>query len=65
MPASVRDRLRRHRRDDHGPPHVRPGPRALEAAGGADVRIGGGPAVIQQYLAAGLVDELHAVFVRE
>jgi dihydrofolate reductase len=37
--------------------------RALEAAGGADVRIGGGPAVIQPYLAAGLVDELHVVVV--
>ncbi|MEU5054383.1 dihydrofolate reductase family protein [Streptomyces sp. NPDC056121] len=33
--------------------------RAYEAADGKDVRIGGGPATIQQYLRAGLVDELH------
>lgn len=33
--------------------------RAREAAGGLDVRIGGGPATIRQYLQAGLVDELH------
>jgi dihydrofolate reductase len=33
--------------------------RAREAAQGRDVRIGGGPATIRQYLAAGLVDELH------
>jgi len=32
--------------------------RAREAAGGKDVRLGGGAAVAQQYLAAGLVDEL-------
>ena len=32
---------------------------ALEAAGGQDVRIGGGCATIQQYLRARLVDELH------
>jgi dihydrofolate reductase len=32
--------------------------RAREAAGGCDVRIGGGPATIRQYLRAGLVDEL-------
>ncbi len=31
---------------------------ALDAAGGADVSIGGGAEVAQQYLAAGLVDEL-------
>jgi len=31
---------------------------AKEAAGGKDVAIGGGAAVIQQYLAAGLVDEM-------
>jgi dihydrofolate reductase len=31
--------------------------RSLRAA--ADVRLGGGPATIRQYLAAGLVDELH------
>ena len=33
--------------------------RARAAAGGKDVRVGGGPATIRQYLAAGLVDELH------
>jgi len=33
--------------------------RAKEAAQGRDVRVGGGPATIRQYLAAGLVDELH------
>lgn len=33
--------------------------RAREAAGGLDVRVGGGTATIRQYLQAGLVDELH------
>jgi dihydrofolate reductase len=33
--------------------------RARAAANGKDVRIGGGPNTIQQYLRAGLVDELH------
>jgi len=33
--------------------------RAREAAGDLDVRIGGGANTIQQYLRAGLVDELH------
>ncbi|MDB6170994.1 MAG: bifunctional deaminase-reductase domain protein [Chthoniobacteraceae bacterium] len=33
--------------------------RAREAAGGLDVRLGGGAATIRQYLQAGLVDELH------
>jgi dihydrofolate reductase len=33
--------------------------RAKAAAGGKDVRLGGGVAAIRQYLAAGLVDELH------
>jgi dihydrofolate reductase len=33
--------------------------RAREAAGGADVRLGGGVATIRQYLRARLVDELH------
>jgi dihydrofolate reductase len=33
--------------------------RAWEAAGELDVRIGGGPATIRQYLQAGLIDELH------
>ena len=32
---------------------------ARDAAGEKDVRIGGGPATIQQYLRAGLIDELH------
>jgi dihydrofolate reductase len=33
--------------------------RALEAAGGTDVRIGGGASVARAFLAAGLVDQLH------
>lgn len=33
--------------------------RAREAAGGLDVRLGGGPATIRQYLRAGLMDDLH------
>jgi dihydrofolate reductase len=33
--------------------------RAREAAGGLDVRLGGGAATIRQYLQAGLIDELH------
>ena len=33
--------------------------RARDAANGMDVRIGGGPNTIQQYLRAGLIDELH------
>ncbi len=33
--------------------------RATEAAAGKDVRVGGGAATIRQYLAAGLLDELH------
>jgi len=32
---------------------------ALDAAGGRDVRIGGGVATIRQYLGAGLIDDLH------
>jgi len=32
--------------------------RAREAAGGKDVRVGGGVATVRQYLAAGLIDEL-------
>ncbi|MGH9572324.1 MAG: dihydrofolate reductase family protein [Candidatus Acidiferrales bacterium] len=35
---------------------------AKESAQGKDVRIGGGVATIQQYLRAGLIDELHLVF---
>ena len=38
--------------------HVAP-ERALAAAGGKDVRVGGGVATIRQYLRAGLIDELH------
>ena len=37
--------------------------RAFYAAGGGDVRLGGGAATIQQYLRAGLVDELHLAIV--
>ncbi|WP_447765972.1 dihydrofolate reductase family protein [Sphingopyxis panaciterrae] len=33
--------------------------RAREAAGGRDIRIGGGVSTIRQYLAARLIDELH------
>ena len=33
--------------------------RAREAAGGMDVRVGGGPNTIQQYLRESLIDELH------
>jgi dihydrofolate reductase len=33
--------------------------RAVEAAGGRDVRIGGGVGTIRRYLAAGLIDEVH------
>lgn len=32
---------------------------AQEAAGGQDIRIGGGASTIRQYLSAGLIDELH------
>jgi dihydrofolate reductase len=35
--------------------------RAREAAGGQDVRLGGGVATIREYLKAGLIDELHLV----
>jgi dihydrofolate reductase len=35
--------------------------RAKEAAAGKDVRLGGGVATVRQYLAAGLIDELHLV----
>jgi dihydrofolate reductase len=34
---------------------------AFEAAGGQDVRLGGGADTIQQYLRAGLLDEIHVV----
>ena len=36
---------------------------AKEAAGGLDVRIGGGPATIRQFLAADLIDHMHIVLV--
>jgi dihydrofolate reductase len=35
--------------------------RAFAAADGADVRVGGGVATIQQYLRAGLIDDMHLV----
>src|SRR6202022_760718 len=37
--------------------------RAFEAAGGADVRLGGGVATIQQYLRGSILDELHVAIV--
>jgi dihydrofolate reductase len=37
--------------------------KAFEAAEGQDVRIGGGPATVQQYLKAGLIDDLHFAIV--
>ena len=37
--------------------------RAVAAAGGADVCIGGGAATVRQYLRAGLVDEMHVAVV--
>src|SRR3712207_170182 len=37
--------------------------RAREAAGGRHVRLGGGVATVRQYLAAGLLDELHLAVV--
>ena len=36
---------------------------AREAAGGKDVRLGGGPTLIREFLAAGLVDHMHVVVV--
>jgi len=36
---------------------------AREAADGQDVRIGGGPTVVRNFLAAGLVDHMHLVQV--
>jgi dihydrofolate reductase len=68
---------RRHRRRPHCP--GRPGSRhqvtfvtdgievalerARQAAAGADIRVGGGAATAQQYLKAGLIDELHIPIV--
>jgi dihydrofolate reductase len=37
--------------------------RAFDAAGGDDVRLGGGAATVQQYLRAGLIDEMHLAIV--
>lgn len=37
--------------------------RAFDAAGGRDVRLGGGAATVRQYLGAGLIDELHVAIV--
>jgi dihydrofolate reductase len=36
---------------------------AREAADGKDVRIGGGPTVVRDFLAAGLIDHMHTVVV--
>jgi dihydrofolate reductase len=36
---------------------------ARQAAAGADVRIGGGPSTVREFLAAGLIDYLHIVVV--
>ncbi|MBV9847137.1 MAG: dihydrofolate reductase family protein [Kutzneria sp.] len=36
---------------------------AREAAGGLDVRIGGGPSTVRQFLAADLIDHLHVAVV--
>lgn len=36
---------------------------AKEAAGGLDVRVGGGPTVVREFLAADLIDHLHVVQV--
>jgi dihydrofolate reductase len=36
---------------------------AREAAGGQDVRIGGGPTMVREFLAAGLVDHMHVAIV--
>ena len=37
--------------------------RAKDAAGGLDVRIGGGPSTVRQFLAADLIDHMHVVIV--
>jgi len=37
--------------------------RAFDAADGDDVRVGGGAATVQQYLRAGLIDDMHLVIV--
>ena len=35
---------------------------AFDAAGGQDVRVGGGASAVRQYLQAGLVDEMHLAY---
>ena len=37
--------------------------RAFDAAQGDDVRLGGGASTVQQYLRAGLIDEMHLAIV--
>jgi dihydrofolate reductase len=37
--------------------------RAFDAADGKDVRLGGGAATVQQYLGAGLIDDMHLAIV--
>lgn len=37
--------------------------RAIDAADGNDIRVGGGAATVQQYLRAGLIDDLHLAIV--
>jgi dihydrofolate reductase len=37
--------------------------RACQAAAGGDIRIGGGPSTIREFLAADLIDYLHIVVV--
>jgi dihydrofolate reductase len=37
--------------------------RAIDAADGQDVRLGGGAAAVQEYLRAGLIDEMHLAIV--
>ncbi|MCW5694140.1 MAG: dihydrofolate reductase family protein [Pseudolabrys sp.] len=36
--------------------------RAMAAAGGRDVRVGGGASTVRQYLQAGLIDEMHLAY---
>jgi len=36
---------------------------AVDAADGNDVRLGGGASTVQQYLRAGLIDEMHVAIV--
>ena len=46
---------------DDGPPEALKA--AREAASGLDVRIGGGPSTIRQFLAADLIDHMHVAIV--